>query len=81
MTHPILQLFSAKTNSIHAHGTSLNLLLQTELAATMGNKELKEHIDYIVKRLPSCYMQLELDLPRFHGQFRDFGSRLYFALN
>lgn len=63
MTHPILQLFSAKTNSIHAHGTSLNLLLQTELASTMGNKELKEHIDYIVKRLPSCYMQPSGDSP------------------
>jgi DNA-directed RNA polymerase specialized sigma24 family protein len=26
-------------------------------------------------------LELELDLPRSHGQFRDFGSRLYFAFN
>lgn len=31
--------------------------------------------------LDMCIFATSLDLPRFHGQFRDSGSRLYFALN
>lgn len=63
MDHPIFQLSIQKSKAILAHAGSLNLLLRTEINSLEGDKLIKEHIDYIVERLPTYHSQASDDSP------------------